>query len=263
VKLLDEKTINRICRQYANAEKRFFLLDYDGTLAAITRNPSEARPDEKLLEFLTSFSSDPSNDIVIISGRDASTLDHWFGNLPVTLVAEHGAALKVKNEQWQQLVTASDSWKEQVGRIMQLFVTRCVGSFIEEKTNTLAWHYRNTQVDLGFARSRELINNLSQLIQNTSLQVIDGNKVVEVRMAGFDKGTITLRLLQESHADFVFAIGDDTTDEDMFKVLDDQAYSIKVGGRATSAKYTLRSQQQVLPLLTRLQSVKVNKHVSS
>jgi trehalose 6-phosphate synthase/phosphatase len=138
-----------------------------------------------------------------------------------------------------------------------------VGSFIEEKTNTLAWHYRNTQVDLGFARSRELINNLSQLIQNTSLQVIDGNKVVEVRMAGFDKGTITLRLLQESHADFVFAIGDDTTDEDMFKVLDDQAYSIKVGGRATSAKYTLRSQQQVLPLLTRLQSVKVNKHVSS
>jgi trehalose 6-phosphate synthase/phosphatase len=94
--------------------------------------------------------------------------------------------------------------------IMQLFVTRCAGSFIEEKTNTLAWHYRNTQVDLGFARSRELINNLSQLIQNTSLQVIDGNKVVEIRMAGFDKGTITLKILNEAQPDFVLCIGDDT-----------------------------------------------------
>lgn len=205
------------------------------------------------------MSSDPDNHVAIVSGRDGGTMEKWFGYLPITLVAEHGASIKMRNESWQQLVTVSEHWKDQVRRIMQLFVTRCAGSFIEEKTNTLAWHYRNTQVDLGFARSRELINNLSQFIQNTSLQVIDGNKVVEIRMAGFDKGTITLKILNEAQPDFVLCIGDDTTDEDMFKVLEDPAYAvntytIKIGTRGTAAKYTLPTQQQVLPLLKKLQT---------
>jgi trehalose 6-phosphate synthase/phosphatase len=267
VKTLDEKTLNSICHHYAESKRRFFLIDYDGTLVPITRLPSEAVPTERVKEFLTSISSDPDNHVAIISGRDAGTMEKWFGHLPLTLVAEHGASLKMRNEAWQQLVTVSDQWKDQVRRIMQIFVTRCVGSFIEEKTNTLAWHYRNTQIDLGFARSRELINNLSQLIQNTSLQVIDGNKVVEIRMAGFDKGTITLRILNETLPDFVLCIGDDTTDEDMFKVLEDSAYTaktytIKIGNRGTAAKYTLPSQQLVLPLLNRLQTcVNPRKHV--
>jgi len=266
VKTLDEKTLNTICRHYAETKKRFFLIDYDGTLVPIKRLPSEAVPDEKVKEFLASISSDPDNHVAIVSGRDAGTMEKWFGYLPLTLVSEHGASLKMRNESWQQLVTVSDQWKDQVRRLMQLFVTRCVGSFIEEKTNTLAWHYRNTQVDLGFSRSRELINNLSQLIQNTPLQVIDGNKVVEVRMAGFDKGTITQRILNEAQPDFVLCIGDDTTDEDMFKVLEGSAYtvktySIKIGNRGTAAKYTLPSQQQVLPLLNRLQTcVNPKKH---
>ncbi len=269
VKALDEKTINVICTHYAGSKKRFFLIDYDGTLVPITPMPSEAVPPENIIEFLTSISSDPANHVAIVSGRDANTMEKWFGYLPITLVAEHGASLKMRQESWQQLVTFSGQSKEQVRRIMQLFVTRCVGSFIEEKTSTLAWHYRNTQVDLGFARSRELINNLSQLIQNTPLQVIDGNRVVEVRMAGFDKGTITLRILNEAQPDFILCVGDDTTDEDMFKVLEEpaftlKAYTIKVGSRGTSAKYTLPSQQQVLPLLTRLQTcVKPGKNVST
>ncbi len=267
VKTLDEKTLSTICRHYSESAKRFFLIDYDGTLVPIKRLPSEAVPDEKVKDFLASISSDPDNHVAIVSGRDAGTMEKWFGYLPITLVSEHGASLKMRNESWQQLVTVSDQWKDQVRRIMQIFVTRCVGSFIEEKTNTLAWHYRNTQVDLGFTRSRELINNLSQLIQNTPLQVIDGNKVVEVRMAGFDKGTITLRILNQAQPDFVLCIGDDTTDEDMFKVLEESAYTvktytIKIGNRGTAAKYTLPSQQHVLPVLNRLQTcVNSKKHV--
>jgi len=79
-----------------------------------------------------------------------------------------------------------------------MFVSRCVGSFIEEKSYSIAWHYRNTQPDLGLNRARELINNLSQLLQNTKLQIIHGNKVVEVRMSGYDKGVIALRIVNET-----------------------------------------------------------------
>src|ERR1700722_11757409 len=249
VKLLDEKAIAGIRRHYLHSSNRCLLLDYDGTLVPFSRIPSEAAPDNAVKDMLLRLSSDTRNHVVVISGRDTASLDRWLGALPVTLVAEHGASFKARNGSWQQMVSVSDMWKEEIRRIMQLFVLRCAGSFIEEKTNTIAWHYRNTQGGLGFSRSRELMNNLSQLIQNTTLQVIDGNKVIEVRISGFDKGATSLKIVHEMDPDFVLCIGDDTTDEDMFKALDGEAYTIKVNTGATAAQYTILTQQQVLPLL--------------
>ena len=128
-------------------------------------------------------------------------------------------------------------------------VNRCAGSFIEEKKTTLAWHYRNTNNELGFMRSRELRNSLLQLTANTPLQVIDGNKVLEVRMVGVDKGAAANKLLGDLNPDFILAIGDDATDEDMFKALRDKGYTIKIGRANTAAQYTILSQREVFPFL--------------
>jgi len=252
VKVLDEKTLTSIRRHYQRSSNRCLLLDYDGTLVPFSRIPSEAAPDNSVRDLLTRLSADTKNHVIIISGRDLSSLDRWLGALPVTLVAEHGASTRPRNGSWQQMVSVSDLWKDEIRRVMQAFVIRCAGSFIEEKTNTIAWHYRNTQTGLGFSRSRELLNTLSQLIQNTTLQVIDGNKVVEVRIAGFDKGASALRIVGEMDPDFVLCVGDDTTDEDMFKALEGEGYTIKVNNGASAAQYTILSQQQVLPLLNSL-----------
>jgi trehalose 6-phosphate synthase/phosphatase len=252
VKLLDDKTLAGIGRHYRQAKKRCLFLDYDGTLVPFHRLPSEALPDNAVKDLLLRLSADPQNQVVVISGRDLSSLDRWLGMMPLTLVAEHGASLKVKGEAWQQLISVSNEWREEIRRIMQLFVIRCAGSFVEEKSTTIAWHYRNTQSGLGFARSRELLNTLSQLVQNTALQVIDGNKVVEVRVVGFDKGTTALKIVNESNPDFILCIGDDTTDEDMFKALNERSYTIKVNNGATAAQYTILSQRQVLPVLNAL-----------
>jgi trehalose 6-phosphate synthase/phosphatase len=252
VKVMDDKAVTAIRRHYFNASNRCILLDYDGTLVPFSRLPSEASPDNAVRDMLARLTSDKKNHVIVISGRDLSSLDRWLGTMPLTLVAEHGASFKMRNGTWQQLVSVSDLWKDEIRRIMQLFVIRCAGSFIEEKPNTIAWHYRNTQTGLGFSRSRELLNTLSQLIQNTTLQVIDGNKVVEVRIAGFDKGATALKIVNEQDPDFVLCIGDDTTDEDMFKALEGEAYTIKVNNGASAAQYTILSQQQVLPLLNKL-----------
>jgi trehalose 6-phosphate synthase/phosphatase len=249
VKLLDEKTAGAIHKHYQRSKNRCLLLDYDGTLVPFSRIPSEASPDNALRDLLTRLSADPKNHVVIVSGRDISSLERWLGNLPVSLVAEHGAAFRLHKGNWQQQTAVSDQWKEEIRRVMQLFVLRCAGSFVEEKTNTIAWHYRNTQTGLGFSRSRELLNTLSQLTQNTTLQVIDGNKVIEVRIGGFDKGLVALKIIAEQDPDFVLCMGDDTTDEDMFKALAGEAYTIKINTGPSSAQYTILSQQQVLPLL--------------
>jgi len=201
------------------------------------------------MELLKQLTNDPSNEIVIISGRDVNTLEKWLGKLPLNMIAEHGACIKFRGQEWKEQIAIKAEWKEQIRPLMQLFVDRCAGSFIEEKKSTLAWHYRNTNQELGFMRSRELRNALLQLTANTALQVVDGNKVLEVRMVGVDKGVAALSLLAGIDPDFILCIGDDATDEDMFRVMRDKGYTIKIGRANTSAQYTILSQKEVFPFL--------------
>ena len=252
VNILKEQHIRTIISDYHRARKRCILLDYDGTLAPYQKLPSLAVPDDELIQLLQQLTANRSNEIVIISGRDSNTLEKWLGKLPLNMIAEHGACIKIKGEEWKDQVLVSTEWKEQIRPLMELFVDRCAGSFIEEKKSTLAWHYRNTNQELGFTRSRELRNNLLQLTANTSLQVIDGNKVLEVRMIGVDKGAAANTMLASIGPDFILCIGDDATDEDMFKALHDRAYTIKIGRANTSAQYTILSQKEVFPFLRRL-----------
>jgi len=249
VNILTESHIQKIMADFMKANKRCILLDYDGTLAPYQKLPSMAAPSEELVELLQQLTSDPSNEIVIISGRDVNTLEKWLGKLPLNMIAEHGACIKFRKGEWKEQISINTEWKEQIRPLMQLFVDRCAGSFVEEKKSTLAWHYRNTNQELGFMRSRELRNALLQLTANTALQVVDGNKVLEVRMVGVDKGVAALSMLASIDADFILCIGDDATDEDMFKVMRDKAYTIKIGRANTSAQYTILSQKEVYPFL--------------
>ena len=249
VHYLDERATKQILEDFSVAEKRCILLDYDGTLSPLQKLPSMATPSSEVLDLLVELSKDEANEVVIISGRDADTLEGWLGHLNLNLVAEHGAMIRYKGAGWQQQSAISGEWKEQIKPLLQLFVTRCAGSFIEEKRNTLAWHYRNTHPGLGFIRSRELRNTLMQFTTNTPLQVIDGNKVLEVRVMGIDKGNTAQSMLAHFNPDFALCLGDDTTDEDMFRILREKAYTIKVGNGTTSAQFSLPSQRDVLPLL--------------
>lgn len=249
VNVLDKDTVQQMQIEFAHTDKRCILLDYDGTLAPYQNIPNLAVPGNDLLQLLAQLSNDNANEVVIISGRDSDTLQNWLGHLPLCLVAEHGASIRYKNDSWQQQVVITPEWKDQIRPLLELFVTRCVGSFVEEKVNTLAWHYRNTHPDLGFIRSRELRNSLLQLITNTPLQVIDGNKVLEVRLSGIDKGVTAQKIVNHFAPEFILCIGDDTTDEDMFKVLRDKAYTIRIGRGNTAAEYTIMSQGEVIPFL--------------
>jgi trehalose 6-phosphate synthase/phosphatase len=251
VRVLDQGTQQKMVQSYSNANKRCILLDYDGTLVPLRKLPSMAVPDIDIIKILGQLAEDAANEVIVISGRDGTTLHKWLGALPLSLVAEHGACIRYKGGDWIEQVSLSPEWKEKIRPLLNLFVTRCVGSFMEEKQNTLAWHYRNTHPDLGFMRSRELLNSLLQLTINTPLQVIDGNKVLEIRVIGIDKGASARKVMDHFNPDFILCMGDDTTDEDMFRVLRENAFTIKIGRGNTAAAYTLLSQQDVYPMLTR------------
>ncbi|KPJ88711.1 MAG: hypothetical protein AMS17_04520, partial [Spirochaetes bacterium DG_61] len=121
--------------------------------------------------------------------------------------------------------------------------------FIEEKEYSLAWHYRKADPDLAYVRVNELKETLLHLTENLNLGIVEGKKVIEIKNAEINKGRAVQNWLQNTKWDFVLAIGDDVTDEDLFAVLSDPAYTLKVGLGLTQAKYNIRAVKEVRELL--------------
>lgn len=251
VLLNDELSIN-IKSEFEKAKTRLIFLDYDGTLVPFQNSPEAAIPTIELLNWLKAAALNPRNQIVIISGRNLDALEKWFGDLPIHLIAEHGTRIRQVGSDRSTETIAPFVDKELIRNTFEMFSERCPGSFIEEKRHSLAWHYRNVDEKTGFLHSRELMDCLFHLLRNSSFNLIDGNKVIEVRPSTVDKGTAALLLKQQINPGITIAIGDDVTDEDMFDALREDAITIKVGEGETKAKFRLPAQQHVDPFLQTL-----------
>ncbi len=238
-RLLTGKAYTGVIQQYRSAPRRALLLDYDGTLVSFASEPRLARPDKELLELLGVLGSDPANQVTIVSGRPRSTLEDWFGKLPISLIAEHGVWLRNKNSEWRMLKNMTADWKERVRPILQLYVDRLPGALLEEKEFSLAWHYRRADLDQASLRAKELMDGLAGYTRNIDVQVLEGNKVIEVRNTGVNKGTAALEWLGADAPEFILGVGDDWTDEDLFRALPPAAISVRVGLANTAARYYL------------------------
>jgi trehalose 6-phosphate synthase/phosphatase len=251
-KILTSEMKRKLVRDYLKTERRLLLLDYDGTLVPFFGKPEEAKPGDDLLKLLAKLAEDPKNEVILISGRDKDTMERWFGNLNLLFVAEHGVWLK--ETEWEMIEPLTNDWKEEIHPIFELYMDRTPGSFIEEKEFSLVWHYRKADPELSSVRVGELTDELVNLTANFDLQVLEGNKVIEVKNIGINKGRAALRWIAKEEWDFILAIGDDWTDEDVFHVLPEMAYSIKVGLRPSQAKFNLEAPSGVLSLLEELSS---------
>ncbi|MEO0341746.1 MAG: trehalose-phosphatase, partial [Bacteroidota bacterium] len=226
----------KLLSDYRSAEKRLIILDYDGTLMNFDPDPQAVVPDKALMDMLKALTATPGNQLVVNSGRDRATLEEWLGPLQIDLAAEHGVWIK-SGEEWQRNTGLTTDWKKSVIEVLETMVERTPGSFIEEKEFSVAWHYRRVDKDFGEKRVREFKDVLLYLTANLDLQVLEGNKVVEVKNAGVNKGKASLNWINAKDWDFILAIGDDHTDEDTFKVLPPKAYSVKVGLASSAALY--------------------------
>lgn len=242
-------TEQSIINRYQNTHKRIIFLDYDGTLVWFNSNIEQAVPDQELYDLLKDLTDDPANEVVLISGRKHKSLSDWFGDSKLYLIAEHGSWFKKENGSWRKISGLSDSWKHDIYPLMETYVDRTPGSFIEEKSYSLVWHYRRAQKGLGELRANELMNNLKYLASDKGLQLLSGDKVLEVKNIEINKGKAALTLIEKNNYDFIIAFGDDYTDEDLFKALPDNAISIKVGGNLSAAKFYLRNPAEVRKLL--------------
>ena len=241
-------TQQKLVQAFAKAKNKMIFLDYDGTLVAFNEKPDLAIPDAKLLSIIDRLCKLPNTDVGIVSGRDQAFLDKWFAKLPITLVAEHGHYIKRKGAEWNGSVTGKKEWMADVLPIFETFTDRTPGTFIEEKHNSLVWHYRKTDPELAAGRVVEIKTVLSSLISD-EVTILDMDKALEVVDRQVNKGSAVFEIKNQGDYDFILCIGDDVTDENMFVSLPDHAYTVKVGRKPTAAKYYIESVAQVKALL--------------
>jgi trehalose 6-phosphate synthase/phosphatase len=250
IKFIDKTIVSKLISDYQDAGQRIIFLDYDGTLVSLAKYPELAIIDKNTLKIIKRLADDPKNQIVIISGRSKDFLEGQFKGENVTLVAEHGYFIRRSGEEWETTFTSSQKWMDAVKPILLEYVRRCNGTFIEEKTGSIAWHYRNADSDFAQLRLHELRDDLVEIIRHkTKFEILEGNKVLEVKSGHYDKGQAAISLMKNKHFDFILAAGDDKTDESLFNALDGSLYTISVGLSHSRAKYNVPDVDYLLKLL--------------
>lgn len=240
---------------YQQAKKRILFLDYDGTLVGFSPVPDQAKPDEELIDLLTALTADSANTVVIISGRERYDLEEWFKGLDLYMIASHGLWIRYPEQEWIMTASLDNDWKDPIRHIMELFTDRIPGSLIEEKDYSLAWHYRQCDPDLIAVKLSEVRETLRSMIESNTLGLQEGNKVLEVKDNRVNKGFGAANFINNQEHDFILAVGDDYTDEDLFTSLPPEAYTIKIGLASTSAEYFLKSWQSMRSMLKRFADI--------
>ena len=239
-----------ITEAYYRSRARLILLDYDGTLVPFEVDRDLIIPDSKVKNLVSLLANDSKNTVVLISGRDQGYLDIHWSSLPITLVAEHGGFYKNQNEDWHEMFSYSADWIPKTLVALNALTVQYKGSSIEQKRYSIAWHYRAIKDSITESGKRQILAAIRSLPERHHFQIYDCEFTIELRTNGIDKGTFTSHWASNKFHDFVMAIGDGQTDEDLFKILGNKAYSIKIGKSNTSeAVYHLNNQTEVLPFL--------------
>jgi len=250
---LNDQNMAELLQRAQNAQKILLLLDYDGTLVPFFNDPKDSIADGELLDILDRLQQIPTVALTIISGRPAAFLDEQFEQLPLTLVAEHGIWKKEPGQNWElNLEELDDRWKKEARRIMEFYIDRTPGSFLEEKNHAMVWHYRRVEHDLAFLRSSEMASHLSHILQEYGIEVMHGNNIVEAKPASMNKGKMAVKLQKARQPELTMAFGDDKTDEYIFEALHDSAVTVKVGRASTHAHYSVANHQEVRSFLRKL-----------
>jgi len=249
IKLLEDEKKRRIIEDFKRAERRLILSDYDGTLVPFAELPHLAKPDRRLNDLLEKLSMDEKNDFVLISGRSKDTLQEWFGGLNIGMVAEHGAWIKKKDGKWKNPKRLKRDWMDKIQAILEVYSNRIPGSFVEVKRFSLVWHFRMADPEIASIKAKELVDVLVNFTANIDVQILPGNKVIEVRNAGINKGDASHHWMAKGKYDFIMALGDDLTDEDLFRSMPESAYSIKVGPDKSRARFIIMNHNDVIDLL--------------
>jgi trehalose 6-phosphate synthase/phosphatase len=227
------------------------LLDYDGTLVPIAKSPDLAVPDAEVIALLDALGRQRELCVAIVSGRARSSLDSWLGHLPIALWAEHGFWYRTSpGKPWLAARSLPPDWMHDLIAVLSGVTASTPGSFLERKAASVAWHYRLAEPTVAAREAHVLRKRLHTEFDHQPFDLLEGKKVIEVRLRGVSKALVADRIAAEPTADMsIVAIGDDRTDEELFRALPDESVTVAVGNYPSRARYRLADYRAVRRML--------------
>ena len=228
------------------------LLDIDGTLIEIAPTPNEVVVPPGLAQTLARVGERIGGALALVSGRPIKEIDAFFAPLKLPAIGGHGA--EMRPVPGGAIIQGHDTvldaeFKDRLKRIAAAHP----GVLVEDKGYSLALHYR-----LAPKQGLGLIHDVKRAYESwgdRSIELLTGKAVIELKFAGFNKGTAVRQLM--TYPPFAgrapIIVGDDLTDQDAFAVAGDyNGHGISVGRRLPGVDQQFKSPAEVRAWLERL-----------
>lgn len=239
------------------------MLDFDGTLANIRRDPDKAHLSSGAVLTLKNAASNPKIDVSVISGRSLKDIRKRVGIKKITYAGNHG--LEIQGPGIKFLTTGAPEIKKRMSRIareLRKEFRKINGVIIEHKGLTVSVHFRMVKKS-GIDDVEEVLKKVTTpFLSKQEIMITSGKKIWEVRPpVKWDKGRTALFLIEKKRKTtkkiLPIYIGDDRTDEDAFKAIGKGGICVFVGrlGRS-AAPYYLRGVAEVNGFIHRITEMK-------
>ena len=239
----------RMARDYNNAGKRLLIFDSDGTLTPLQAAPGLTSAGSDSTSLIDSLASDRRNHVMVLSGRDRQSLDTLWTGAYIILVAEHGGYYKTPGNRWHQVFAKTSQWISRSLPSLRALCFEYEGSFVEEKAFSLAWHYRSIADKIRSDEKEQILAAIKSIPASDEFVIYEEDYVIELRTPGIDKGRFVSRWIGNRNYDFIMAVGEGSTNDDIFKQLGNTEYTIKVGESGSSAARFQLPYQADVPIL--------------
>lgn len=252
---------SKVAMQLRDARRVLLLADYDGTLTPIVERPELANLSKDIRQLLQDLARQRHVPVGVISGRALADLKDRVGISGIIYAGNHG--LEVEGPGISFVNPVAEEMKPFI-HALHYILSRTLGTikevFVEHKGLSLSVHYRLVEE----RRTKEVENIVHRVVgggqADGKVKITSGKKVYEVRPAvTWDKGR-AIKLLMKRYGKggrrsglLPLYFGDDLTDEDGFKVIENYGNGISVfvgePNRYTVARYFLRSPAEVAVFL--------------
>jgi trehalose-phosphatase len=250
---LDE-TVENFFESLKTASRRLLLLDYDGTLAPFVTERDKAYPYPGIEIRLDKLINSVHTDVVIISGRALHDLKPLFKlkKLP-EIWGSHGWESQSRDGRYSLKTVASDDLARLTDAREYVYESK-LEAYLEEKPVSLAVHVRglDDRIALDIITKIKLYWDRITADSNLICDEFDGG--LEIKVPGFNKGHVVSEIFQRYSPPPITAyLGDDLTDEDAFRALENMALRILVRNqdRPTAADIRIIPPDELIEFLDR------------
>jgi trehalose 6-phosphate synthase/phosphatase len=280
--------VPELLHKYTQAERRFFVVDYDGTLMPHRSSSGfQAGSPRRVLEVIFGLLADPRNIVYVMSGRTPQQMESAFSALPeLGLIAENGGYIRgfrCRNGEWDAVVNENDVqvWKKHIMPILEYYRERLEDSAIEERLCSILFRYEKCQDQETAVRlASECAVQINGADKALQIRAVPVNKAVLIEMESFDKGKAAATAFKQlataasccrqspPSPDFLMVAGDDREDEVVFRWANElgkagtvqDVFTVTVGKRNTEAQATLdRGSTSLLNVLDKLAKASVDR----